>query len=204
MNYGWGVALAFASMPAWSADAAPGAMMMTSQDFVRSQATSKRCDRKLPGLKPQMAQARAQWLSTLDASQLQAAQSYADGKEGRKLAKAADTEAFLAFDRNILSAAFTCIGMLKGYGAGPYPQPTGTAMAADKVKWHLDNFAPMVLSSLKCARLDAIDVAQAANGAETWTYRGCGRIETVPMVQDGGVLSMDNPTADRLFATMTD
>ncbi|QSX74549.1 hypothetical protein HIV01_015405 [Lysobacter arenosi] len=202
MEFSFGIAAAFFSAQASAADLAP-LNDEQLQAFVRMQALSDRCQKKLPGLKPQLLDARGKWLAVAYAAQLQAAEVYAKSKDGKRLAKDTDTSAFKAFDRNVLSAAATCIALLKDYDVA-YPSPVATAVPADKVQWHLDNFAPMVLAALKCSRLDAIDVAPTPNGEETWTYRGCGRTELVRVAPAGEAWPMDGATADRLFAAMVD
>jgi len=71
------------------------------------------------------------------------------------------------------------------------------------VKWHLENFAPMILSALRCDRLDGIDVSAAPDGVEVWSYRGCSRTETLSVAPPSDQRwPMDDANADRLFATM--
>jgi len=194
------VAVAAASPQASAAGPAP--VTELSQAFVQTQAMSARCQKTLPGLKPQLLDARAAWTSMLDAHQLQAAEAYGQSKEGKNFAKALAKGLSKGFDVSVISAAETCVGLLKFYRVS-YPAPVGTSIPADKVKWHLDNFTPMVLSALQCARLDGIDVAAAPDGVEVWSYRGCGRTETLNVAPppDQG-WPMDNASADRLFATM--
>jgi len=199
---GLGLVVAFLSAQASAAD--PGPLNDAQlKAFVRTQAISTRCQKALPGLKPQLLDAHANWVSMLDASQRQAAEAYAGSKDGKKLAKSTDAEASSAFGRNVISAAENCIGLLKKFNV-VYPAPPDTAMPADSVKWHQANFAPMVLAALKCARLDGVDAAPAPDGAETWSYRGCGRVETMRVAPDGRLWSMDPASANRLFAAMVD
>lgn len=202
IEYGFGIVVAFVSAHALAAD--PQAVDdRWARLFVRTQAISERCQIEVPGLKPQLRAARGPWLSARDATELQAFEVFAKSKDGKKLARATDAEAFKAFEHNVMSAAATCIGLLKDYGVA-YPSPSGTAVPAREVAWHLENFAPMVLAALKCARLDGIDVAAAPNGEEIWSYRGCGRVESVHVAPSGESWPMDGASADRLFAAMFD
>lgn len=173
-----------------------------AQAVVLTQTMSARCEKSLPGLKPQLQDARTTWTSMLSADQLQAGEAYEQSKDGKRFAKALANGLSRGFNESVIAAAETCIGLLKFYRVS-YPTPVGTSMPADKVKWHLDNFAPLVLSALKCARLDGIDVAAAPDGTEVWSYRGCGRTETLNVAPPSDQRwPMDDAIADRLFATM--
>lgn len=193
-----GMALVVASAAATAA-ATPGDR---GKDFVQTQAIAARCQKTLPGLKLQLREGRQHWLSTLDAAQLQAAETYASSKEGKALEKGVEQDASRAFGRNPLSAAATCVGLLAEYGP-PHPLPAGTAMPADRMQHYMLHFAPMALARLQCARLDGIDVTAQPDGSEIWQYRACGRTESVRMAPLGQSWSMSDADRNRLFDALT-
>ncbi|WP_439448412.1 hypothetical protein [Stenotrophomonas sp. ATs4] len=172
------------------------------QDFVQTQAIATRCQKTLPGLKLQLQAGRQHWLSTLDAAQLQAAEAYANSKEGKALEKGVERDASRAFGRNPLSAAATCVGLLAEYGPA-HPLPVGTAMPADRVQHYMLHFAPMALAQLQCARLEGIGVTAQPDGSEIWQYRACGRTESVRMTPLGQSWSMTDADRNRLFDALT-
>jgi hypothetical protein len=182
---------AMAAAPATAGDA-------LVQAFVRTHAMSASCQKALPGLTQQLLDARSSWVSSLGAAQQAAAEAYAAGKDGKQLEKETRRNTARALGSNALSAAATCIGLLTDLGV-TYPAPLGTAMPADRVQHYMDNFAPMALAALQCVRLEGIDVVDAPDGSETWTYRACGRVERVRMAPAGRTWSMDDASRNRLF-----
>lgn len=198
-----GLVMACMALTAAAAAASPAATPGDrSQDFVQTQAIAARCQKTLPGLKLQLQEGRQHWLSTLDAAQRQAAETYAGSKEGKALEKGVERDASRAFGRNTLSAAATCVGLLAEYGPA-HPLPAGTAMPADRVQHYMLHFAPMALARLQCARLEGIDVTAQPDGSETWQYRACGRTESVRMAPLGQSWSMSDADRNRLFDALT-
>jgi len=105
----------------------PDPLTEVSEAFVLTQTVSARCQKSLPGLKPQLLAARSTWTSLFNADQLQAAEAFEQSKDGKRFAKSLDNGLFKGFNGSVISAAETCIGLLKFYRVS-YPTPVGTSI----------------------------------------------------------------------------